>query len=64
MIKILTDDVELLKEACESLAYDLEQYANPSQFAISDEQVANSLRCKGLEVEVKQYDRENNLYCI
>ena len=53
MIKILTNDVELLKEACESLAYDLEQYANPSQFAISDEQVANSLRCEGLEVEVK-----------
>ena len=54
MIKILTDDVELLKEACESLAYDLEQYANPSQFAISDEQVATSLRCKGLEVEVEE----------
>ena len=53
MIKILTDDVELLKEACKSLAYDLEQYANPSQFTVSDEQVANSLRCEGLEVEVK-----------
>ena len=39
MIKILTDDVELLKEACESLAYDLEQYANPSQFTVSDEGV-------------------------
>ena len=54
MIKILTDDVELLKKACESLAYDLEQYANPSQFTVSDEQVANSLRCEGLEVEVKE----------
>ena len=53
MIKILTDDVELLKEACESLAYDLAQYANPSQFTVSDEQVANSLRCEGLEVEEK-----------
>ena len=54
MIKILTDDVELLNEACESLAYDLEQYANPSQFTVSDEQVANSLRCEGLEVEVEE----------
>ena len=54
MIKILTDDVELLKEACESLAYDLERYANPSQFTVSDKQVANSLRCEGLEVEVKE----------
>lgn len=54
MIKILTDDVELLKDVCESLAYDLEQYANPSQFAVSDEQVANSLRCEGLEVEIEE----------
>ena len=57
MNKILTDDVELLKEACESLAYDLEQYANhanPYQFTVSDEQVANSLRCEGLEVEVEE----------
>ena len=54
MIKILTDDVELLKDVCESLAYDLAQYANPSQFTISDEQVANSLKCEGLKVEVKE----------
>lgn len=54
MIKIVTDDVELLKEACESLAYDLEQCANPSQFTVSDEQVANSLRCEGLKVEVEE----------
>lgn len=53
MIKILTDDIELLKEACESLAYDLEQYAHPTQFAVSDEQIADCLRCEGLEVEVK-----------
>lgn len=56
MIKILTDDVELLKEVCESLAYDLEQYANPSQFTVSDEQVANSLRCEGLKVEVEKVE--------
>lgn len=52
MIKILTDDVELLKEACESLSHDLVQYAYPTQFAVSDEQIADCLRCEGLDVKV------------
>lgn len=55
MIKILTDDVELLKETCESLAYDLIM-AKGSQFryTVSDDEISDCLKCEGLDVEVKE----------
>ena len=42
MIKILTDDVELLKDVCESLAYDLTM-AKGSQFryTVSDDEISD-----------------------
>lgn len=55
MIKILTDDVELLKEACESLAYSLIMIeGNAFRYTISDNEIAYYLRCEGLEVEVEE----------
>ena len=56
MIKILTDDVELLKDVCESLAYDLIM-AKGSQFryTVSDDEISDCLKCEGLEVEVKEW---------
>lgn len=53
MIKIKTNDLELLKEALESLAYQIVYLENPRQYACSDEQIATILRCEGLEIEIK-----------
>lgn len=54
MIKILTDDIELLKEVCKSLAYSL-IIAEENEFGyiVQDDEIADCLRDEGLEVEVK-----------
>lgn len=53
MIKILTDDIELLKEACESLAYRLIiAKGSAFRYTVSDDEIADCLRCEGLKVEV------------
>ena len=54
MIKILTDDVELLKEVCRNLAYSL-IIAEENEFGyiVSDNEIADCLKYKGLKVEVK-----------
>lgn len=53
MIRIKTDDAELLKEACESLAWRVAYfYLNPC--IRSDKEIAKILRCEGLEVEVEE----------
>lgn len=55
MLKILTDDVELLKETCESLAYDLiMEDGSDFRYTVSDDEIADYLRSEGLEVEVKE----------
>lgn len=55
MIKILTDDVELLKEACESLAYDLIMAEGCEfRYTVSDNEISDCLKCEGLEVEVEE----------
>ena len=55
MIKILTDNVELLKEACESLAYDLiMEDGSEFRYTVSDDEIADCLRCEGLKVEVEE----------
>lgn len=55
MIKILTDDVELLKEACKSLARNLIMLeGSVFRYTVSDNEIADYLRCKGLEVEVEE----------
>ena len=55
MIKILTDDVELLKEVCETLAYNLimAEGGEFRYYTISDDEISNCLKCKGLKVEVE-----------
>lgn len=53
MIEIKTDDLELLKEALNYLAYQVVHFENPRQYDCSDEQIATILRCEGLEVELK-----------
>lgn len=53
MIKIVTDNIELLQDICESLAYKIANYENPNQHSVSDEQVVNILRCEGLEVVIE-----------
>lgn len=64
MIKILTDDVELLKNVCKSLAYDfIMAEGGEFRYVASDNEIADCLRDEGLEVEVKD-DRENNLYRV
>ena len=56
MIKILTDDVELLKDVCESLAYDLimAEGGEFRYYTVSDDEISDCLKCEGLEVEVKE----------
>lgn len=55
MIKILTDDVELLKDVCESLAYSLIMASGEAfRFTISADEVVDCLRNEGLEVEVEE----------
>lgn len=54
MINILTDDVELLKEACERLAEDCIALRHPYQYEILDKQIASRLRCENLNVEVEE----------
>lgn len=55
MIEILTDDVELLKEACSSLAYALCVREHPNCYSVRDEWVSEILKCEGLKVV---YDEE------
>ena len=44
MIKILTDDIELLKEVCESLAYDLIMECDSDfRYDVSDNEMADCL---------------------
>ena len=55
MIKILTDDVELLKDVCESLAYSLIMTSGGAfRFTVSADEIADCLRDEGLEVEVEE----------
>lgn len=56
MIKIKTDDIELLKEVCESLAYDKiwSDNHNGRRYCVSDEEVANILKLEGLDVEIEK----------
>lgn len=55
MIKILTDDIELLKDACKSLAYSLIMATEEEfKFTISEDEIADCLRDEGLKVEVKK----------
>lgn len=55
MIKILTDDVELLKNVCESLAYSLIMASGGAfRFTVSADEIADCLRDEGLKVEVKE----------
>lgn len=53
MIKILTDDIEALKDACEFLAYELARHKYPNQYEIRDEQVQDILICEGLQVVIE-----------
>ena len=55
MVKILTDDVELLKDVCESLAYSLIMASGVAfRFTVSENKIADCLRDEGLKVEVKE----------
>jgi hypothetical protein len=55
MIKILTDDVELLKDACKSLAYSLIMTSGEAfRFTVSADEIADCLRDEGLKVEVEK----------
>lgn len=55
MIKILTDNVELLKEVCKSLAYDLIMAEGGEfRYIASDNEIADCLKNEGLEVEIKE----------
>lgn len=55
MIKILTDDVELLKEVCKSLSYSLIMAEGGAfRYIASDDEIADCLRDEGLKVEVEK----------
>lgn len=54
MIKILTEDIELLKKACKNLAYELAmETGSPFRYTVPNEEIVSILKCKGLETEVK-----------
>lgn len=55
MIKIKTDNIELLKEVCESLAYDKiwSDNHNGCRCCVLEEEVANILKCEGLDVDIE-----------